>query len=1363
MEQKERYPNLAALNSAHRQLLEQRRQSGESPAFYDQVELFIRRGQAAGVLLGKEEDRWNAQNLLDYWANELLHANREAFDATLQEFDPAQAPILPNELCPYVGLDPFSSEQHDFFYGRDQLIATMLDRLQQNRGLILVGPSGSGKSSAILAGLIPKLQAGAIQLENEPDSAAWHYYPPLLPGAGPLISMARLLQPQADDTEIQAVKAQILQAPDFLASQISQHDNRPAVILIDQFEELFTLCYQDQARYAFINNCLHLLQVPAPRHIVIFTVRSDFETILVQIPELYALFEQTQVRVTAMKASELREAITKPAEKVGLQFEDGLVDELIREVLGETAALPLLQFTLLKLWENRVRNRITGEAYERLGGGRQALANAADDLYESLSPAEQITARRIFSQIVHPDDSLKITRARILRRDLYQEQSPARIDRVLEKFVQARLLRLTKDERPEEARVEIAHETLAQTWPRLAGWLEEDRVTRRRRLRLSAMAEEWQTRNQDPSTLLRGLLLEEAATYTDLNKIEEAFVEASQQEAHREQLAHEAEQQEKLRQAQALANEQSRRAKESSRAAIRARRLAMLLTAVFFIAVIAAITAAINREQAESSAATAVANQAIAEELRLTSDASAVTAVASEATAEASANLRATAEADANLQRDTAEDAAAAAEDAQATAEFNAQQADIQFHLATSRELAAAANDQLQSDPQLALLLALEAVNFTYQHTQTAPAEAEDALYRALQASQLQLTLSGHTDGVHDVAFNADGSLLATAGLDAAVKIWDAHSGQTVQTFTDSERGFNSVAFSPAQPHLAAAGLDGSVYIWDLTSGRRVRRLASDGGSVQAIAYNADGSLLAAAMADASVRVWDMTSGESLLRLVDGHKQAVNDVSFSQDGSQVVSAGEDGLVVFWDLATGTAVANLPIAGSPENPIAINSLAFSPDGSRLLIGQDDNTARIWDTASKQPIVTLSGHTSAVIGVAYSPNGRYLATASQDGTAKVWDTTTNQVAYTLSGHNGPVSAVIFSADNRRLATASQDNTAKAWNAQPALDISNLSDHSAPVTSVAFSPDNTLVATASEDKTIKIWATETGLFQITLTGPNNSVNDVAFSSDGRFLAAASTDRNAWVWDTETYELVHVFQRHGGAVTAVQFNKDNTLLATASEDGVARLWSLENGRVTLEFNHGAPILDLAFSPDGRQLATTASDGTVMVWDSSSGAIIQSLIGHAGAVNSAAFSPIEPQLATAGSDGMIKLWDLKNGSVILSLSGHTGSVLSVNYSPDGRYLATASVDKTAKLWNPQTGQVLRTFLGHTSTVHSVTFSSDGRYLATASSDRTAQLITLKTLGQLLERGQAIATRRLSQEECAQYLRGEPCLMIDKP
>jgi hypothetical protein len=662
------------LRAAHRRLLEHRGQNGETPEFLAEIEEFICRGRATGALLDAHSDRWQAQNLLDYWANELSFAHRDAPETILVNFDPSLAPKLDETLCPYLGLEAFGTTKHPFFFGRNLLIDKMVQMLKYSRFLAVVGPSGSGKSSAVLAGLLPQLQIGALH-----ESEKWRYYPPMVPGTNPQVNLAQIIQPpRANNPErVQKMADRLLEEPGYLVKLINRVDKRPVVIVIDQFEEIFTLCEDDGRRRAFFNTLLNLIQTPVARHTVILTMRADVETNLVQFPTLQAAFEQSQVRVAAMKAAELREAIEKPAELVGLKFEENLVDELIREVLGKPAALPLLQFTLLKLWETREHNRVTWQAYRRLGGGRQALANTADAFYDGLSAADQVTARKILLAIVHPGTGIDITPDRIVRQTLYEIGEPTeQIDQVLDQLVKARLVRLSPGIVSADDQVEFAHESLVRIWPRLVGWLEEDRVAQRHRMRLATMAEQWQVLGRDPSALLRGLLLEEAMRYEGLNEIESAFVAASITAADQERLEKEAAQQRELAQARALAEAERKRAEESARFARRLSRLAFALAAIFAVAVLAALWAARNGEIARQNAATAVANEAVAEQLRVTAESSAARAVAAQSTAEADAGLRATAEADARQQSDTAEQKAIEAEEAQATAIASAAEAE---------------------------------------------------------------------------------------------------------------------------------------------------------------------------------------------------------------------------------------------------------------------------------------------------------------------------------------------------------------------------------------------------------------------------------------------------------------------------------------------------------------------------------------------------------------------------------------------------------------------------------------------------------------------------------------------------------------
>lgn len=522
----ERFPSLASLRAAHSELLKLHRERGNEPEIVAEIEQLIHKGQATGALLDSEDDRWAAQSLLDYWSSLLYRAGQEPPDATLADFDPFLAPDLSDDLCPYIGLEAFREKNQNLFFGRQRLIDKLLKNLETNRLLIVVGSSGSGKSSVVLGGLLPRLLSGAI-----PGSQDWVYYAPLVPGLDPLTALARRLKPtnlSVTEWIPQQVSA-FKQNPNHLVQLVEQLDHQPVVLIIDQFEEVFTLCRDDEARQALARNLLNFIQTPTSRNTLILTMRTDFESQFVRTPALHSLFEQSHIRVIALDAGELRETIEKPAEMVGLKFEEGLMDALLTDVLGEPAALPLLQFTLLKLWDNRERNRVTWEAYRRLGGGRLALARSADKFYNNLIPEEQLTVKRILLRMVRPTEGLEVTSNRIPRKELHLSgEARDRIDRVLDKLLQARLVRLTEGDSPDDAQVEVAHEALIRNWPQLVDWLEDERSLLRQRLRLTGMAEHWLTQGREADLLLRGTQLEQALRFDDFSELEKEFIEHSE-------------------------------------------------------------------------------------------------------------------------------------------------------------------------------------------------------------------------------------------------------------------------------------------------------------------------------------------------------------------------------------------------------------------------------------------------------------------------------------------------------------------------------------------------------------------------------------------------------------------------------------------------------------------------------------------------------------------------------------------------------------------------------------------------------------------------------------------------------------------
>lgn len=516
---------------------------------------FENRAARTGILLDEPADRELAQSILDYWCVRQAYLARESARAreiadpdrerarqrvaprmeplTLAPFDAESAPELADDKCPFIGLGAFDNAQRSHFHGRSAAVGDLIGLVGERRLVIITGPLGSGKSSLVMAGLVPALRAGAA-----PGSSEWVYWPAVVPGEDPFGALLQAVRPADRDAGqwLAEARPQLEAAPKKLPELVAAAAGKaaPSLLVVDEAGELFDMA-PESAWAGFLASIVALAQHPDPAHRVIVTIREDYLERLFGIepmlahPHLGWLY-----RIPAMTSTELRMAIEEPAKAVGLKFDHAIVDDLVREVINEPAALPLLQFTLLQLWKRRERNRISYAAYEEVGRPADALARAAERVYRDLAAdGDRAAAREAFLALVTPTVGSGVLRRRLRRDELQRRGDPAAIDRALDRFAEAGLIRRTAGESAGEDRFEVMHEALVRTWSELGTWLEETRRKRERLLMVLNQARLWDQSGRRPDHVVAGDALAEAAGFEQDDPLIRDYVAASRDEEAR--------------------------------------------------------------------------------------------------------------------------------------------------------------------------------------------------------------------------------------------------------------------------------------------------------------------------------------------------------------------------------------------------------------------------------------------------------------------------------------------------------------------------------------------------------------------------------------------------------------------------------------------------------------------------------------------------------------------------------------------------------------------------------------------------------------------------------------------------------------
>ena len=1098
--------------------------------------------------------------------------------------------------CPFKGLASFEVADAEDFFGRERLVDELSGRLAEAPFLVVVGASGSGKSSLLRAGLLPTL------------ATTWGQAV-VRPGDDPAAALTAALG---------APLAQIL-------------DRVPVgerfVVAVDQFEEVFGAAVLDGERRRFIGDLVEAAWDPDRRVTVLVAIRADFFERLAGYPELADLATANQLLLGPMTASELRRAIEGPAERVGLAVEPGLVDALIDDVAGEAGALPLLSTTLVDLWLDRDETTLTLASYERSGGMQTAIARHAESVFASLDEQGQTTARRVLLRLASGGDGGALTRRRVGRSELDPDDEHIAV--VLNAFVESRLVVAHDDS------IELVHEALLEHWPRLAGWLEDDAQGRRVRRRLSGAAAEWDAGGRDPDELLRGTRLGAALEWVDgagggeeLNRVEREFLEESRAGA----------------------------AEEGARQRRVNRRLRVALLATLVVLALAAVAGALAlsqradaRRQATAADAQRLGAQALAEpaldrSLLLAREGANLDDSLATRSNLLAALLRSPAAIGIVREGSRRLIDEALSPDGRVLAVRGDDGAVAFFATRTLRRIGRdlPGSDQLGAmgatpGPFHALAFSPDGRLLAVGGT-TGSNATLDLFDRRTRVARI--SKSDSDEVIVDVAFSPDGRRVATgepvggriSPPNQVVVVRDARSGRTLASsaeipdgrvvgfvgerdllVTSSGRSLllssDTLKVDRVLPESGAAAVeadhgvvvfgrqDGSVVLLDLRTGRRRALAGRVTSPITVASFAAGGATLATGEENGDVTLWDVRTG-AVRTTMSAHTGSVRGAVFSPDGSMLYTASYDGSVIAWDV-TGTRSLVSPFRFTKAR--SLSTWADATRGGLFALSPGPDRVALWRLPAHELRGELRAPIGGVRGIALSRDGK-LAAAVGDRQGVLWDIRSRRVLREIPVGEHGANGVAISSDDHTWAIGEEDGAAiLIFDVRTGKRIGEVSGGGS-IQDVDFSPDGKLLASADLTGIVHVFDVAKQAEISHLRAGTLSLS-VRFSPDGRLVAAGDLSDSVVFFDPRTGERVgQQLVGGGGAVNSLDFDPTGRTLLTGSQDGKLRLWDVATRKLIGGPLPGASSSNTstaaAYFPDGKQVVGVFQTGEAVVWN---------------------------------------------------------------------------------------------------------------------------------------------------------------------
>lgn len=1267
---------------------------------------------------------------------------------------------------PYPGLRPFLRSETDIFFGREEHTDDLLEILSRSHFLAVLGPSGCGKSSLVRAGMLPSLETGFMASAG----ARWRVAE-MRPGDHPLKRLAAALmtdsalgpERRGESDAAAFLYATLRRGPLGLIEALRETPlpNRTnLLVFVDQFEEIFR--FRDRGASnrdetdAFV---AMMLDTAAQREVPVYvalTMRSDYLGHCAVFAGLPEAMNKSQYLTPRLTREQRDLAIVGPARVFGADIDRAVVNRLLNDMGPDPNQLPLMQHVLMRMWQGEGagvqgftesydrRPTITVTDYEATGGLAKALSNHADKAWDELDDDEERRiAEVLFRCLSERGPDQRDTRRPTPLQDVaaVARVSCETVEKVVEAFRRPDRSFVTPpagERLYPTTRLDISHESLISNWRRLDEWAQAETKSAETYRLLEQTARRWkagQTALWGTPDLehalswkaTEGPTPEWAARYGHHFGLALEFLAESERKARIDQAAAEALHQREVQEARERAEEERQRADQEIQTSRRLRGLSWALGAAMVLGL--------------GTSVVAVWQWTLADEQRILANGRAVAASQAETRArEAARTIReALSVAETQAQQIQQADQTILRIERQKADEQRdlAHKADDARRLAEVRALVGNANGNLERDPELSALLALQALPIAG----TAYAsEVVETLHRTLRAPRPILTLTSHDGAVSGIAFSRDGSRLVTASWDGTARIWDVESGKELRVLDDGSSLW-SADFSPDGSRVVTASQDGRPALWDAHSGALIDTLDDHDDSVYRVVFSPDGRTLASAAADNTAKIWDTATTNVVLTL-SGHTDDVRDVAFSSDGMRVATASTDNTARVWHAGTGIELLRL------QHGNQVRTVAFSQDGKSLITGSWDFSAAVWDLATGRKTRTLPDSTSPVLGIAI--NDRHVAIARMDSSARVLDLDSGDTT-SLAGHKGQINGIVFSPDGRRVATASSDRTAKVWDLAPSELPALGSDR---VRRVAFSPNGTQFAAGTTDGKIQLIDAEDGAVLFSDDAEHQSeITGLEFSRDGERLLTSDIDGTVMVWSTQSRTRLFPLANDKAPVYAVAFGP--TLMATGDRDGQVKVWDLQGRLVRTIPAHKERVTSVAFRRDGRQIASASWDDTARLFDVSSGVMLREFP-HQEAVFRVAFSPDDSRLVTTSQDGIAQIWDADTDArKPVSLVGHAFVPQGVSFSPDGTLVASAGMDNTVRIWNPGTGDLILTIPTGSDGFWDLAFMPSGKGLV-ATGLNGAQRFTLD-VSELGALALTRLTRSLTLDECRQYLGIDAC------